>query len=136
MASFALVKASKSETWNLVLCLWTHSMKGVLDLRHKDRHGFTDVVIPPIASLAHLEIHFSRRSGVQTSGQHLLCSVVVLLSIVVIRICPVGCAVQRHMPPPDVRLSGTESTSMWLPELPGLYLDTVRVLRSPCRECP
>ena len=39
MASIALVRASKSETWSFVLCLRTYSIKGVLICGRKEETG-------------------------------------------------------------------------------------------------
>ena len=85
----------------------------------------------PIASPAHLELHSSRGRGTRTLSQDLLKGVVVLLSIVLVRVGLMGGIVQGHMFPTNIRLTGTELTLMWFPELSGAHLDAVGVLTNP-----
>ena len=106
-------------------------MKGRLIRGGKDETSSQSVVGGHIASPSHWELRASSHRGVWTLGHDLLDSVVVLLSIVVVRVGLVGDVVLSHVFDPDVRLSGTEPTLVPFPELPGAYLDVVGVLTNP-----
>ena len=86
----------------------------------------------PIASPTILELQASGCRGVRTLSQDLLDSIVVLLSIVVVRVSLMCGIAQGHMLATEVGFPHTELTLVALPELSVTHLDAVGVLSKSC----
>ena len=88
-----------------------------IDPRHERGDGFPGVVGRPIASPTNLELQASGCRGVRTLSQDLLDSIVVLLSIIVVRISLMCGVIQGHMSATEVGFPHTELTLVALPEV-------------------
>ena len=96
--------------------------------RHERGDGFPGVVGRSIAWPTNLELQASGCRGVRTLSQDLLDGIVVLLSIVVVRPCPMCGIAQGHMLATEVGFPHTELTLVALPEL--------SVTQPECGRCP